>query len=249
MIHSPASPTFQIVDETAEREDLARRKEMKFTFAHADVDRIRRVLEVSCRQQIFADRVSCVRSVYFDDARLSCLRANLDGIGQRQKLRLRWYDAPLPAGDAVVEIKWRNNRLTGKHRFLLHSRQPLLELSYRQIQRELERTLPAAFAPVIVRYSEPIVLVEYRRQHFRLRESGVRLTIDYDLAYYDQTGRPAISNRFRQPVPNLVVIEGKTSVGEEQLLRRVLTPLVPRVDRCSKYVRGCRMLGLWGDHS
>ncbi len=43
-------------------------------------------------------------------------------------------------------------------------------------------------------YCEPTVLVEYKREHFIAGD--LRLTIDYDLAFYDQTGKQFLSTRF-----------------------------------------------------
>jgi hypothetical protein len=44
---------------------------------------LRRLLEVNGKRQVYNREVSVVRSVYFDDARLSACRANLDGLGRR----------------------------------------------------------------------------------------------------------------------------------------------------------------------
>ncbi|MFO0911655.1 MAG: polyphosphate polymerase domain-containing protein [Pirellulales bacterium] len=235
---------FVVTDVTEERADLARRKEFKFVVPGTDWLKLRRLLEVNARPVVYNRRESKVRSIYFDDASLSACYANLNGLGQRDKLRLRWYDSLVPARSFFVEIKWRRNRVTGKHRLAVTSSQPLGELSYRQITAHLLDDLPVELRPVVLRYHEPTVLVEYSREHYLSTDGAVRLTIDRDIAFFDQTGRRGINTRFRQPLEDLVLVEAKVGVGQEHLVQRMLYPFCLRTERCSKYVHGCQTLGL-----
>lgn len=238
-----ALSSFQVIDHGTTRKDLASRRELKFVLPQMDVGKLRRLLEVNCERLIHNEPISTVRSIYFDDARLSACRANLDGVGVRRKLRLRWYDSLRPGTDFCFEIKWRDNRVTGKHRLEMRAAKRLAEMSYTQIRHELERVLPEHLMRDLLLYSDPIVIVEYKREHFATND-GLRITLDYDLTYYDQVGRRAISTSFPQRLEGLVVLEGKTPVGREAELRRWLHPFAPRAGRCSKYVQGCSQLGL-----
>jgi len=239
----PTRSAFELVDAGDIRRDLASRREIKYALPQMDVGKLRRLLEVNCRRLIHNDRISVVRSIYFDDARLSACRANLDGVGIRRKLRLRWYDSLQPEHDFFFEIKWRDNRVTGKHRLQLRSAEPLAQLSYTQIRRNLEAAVPAHLVGDLLKYNDPIVIVQYNREHFAT-DDGLRLTLDYDLTFYDQLGRQMISTSFPKPLQGLVVLEGKTPLGREAELRRWLHPFAPRVGRCSKYVNGCCQIGL-----
>lgn len=235
---------FQLVDESSTRPDLARRKEIKFTVPRADVDKLRHIFTGGCRAIAHNEAVSTVRSVYFDDLRLSACRANIDGLGVRNKLRIRWYDSLLPLHNFFLEIKWRHNRVTGKQRYQMRSRCPLVELSYRDMQAELRKSLPENRVPTIIKYTEPVVLVEYKREHFHARNSALRLTVDYEIGFYDQMGKSSISTSFRQPLHDVVVVEAKVPVGREHELKRIMYPFAARATRCSKYAHGCHLLGL-----
>lgn len=237
------SAPFVVIDQGASRKDLASRREVKFALSHMDVGKLRSLLQTNCRRLIHNHRVSVVRSIYFDDFQLSACRANLNGVGLRRKLRLRWYDALNPAQDFFFEIKWRDNRVTGKHRLQFRTERPLASLPYTQIRKNLESTLPEHLQCELIRYSEPVVIVQYNREHFTT-DDGIRITLDYDLTYYDQTGRHLISTSFPRRLDGLVVLEGKTPIGRERELRNWLHPFAPRVGRCSKYVHGCCQLGL-----
>jgi hypothetical protein len=232
-----------VIGADSTRVDLARRREIKYAFPRMDVGKLQRLLEANCRRLTHNDLVSVVRSIYFDDVRLSACRANLDGLGVRRKLRLRWYDSLEPGTNFFFEIKWRNDRVTGKHRLQLRSEQPLARMSYAQIRRKLEAVIPDHLMRDLLTYNEPTVIVQYNREHFAT-DDGLRITLDYDLTYYDQTGRQTISTSFPTQLEGLVVLEGKTPLGREGELRRWLHPFSPRVGRCSKYVHGCCQVGL-----
>ena len=176
-------------------------------------------------------------------AALSACRANLQGLGRRQKLRLRWYDKPTPGQEAFLEIKWRNNRITGKHRFEIQSQLPLHQLTFKQIRRELFNVCPPELIPDLARYSEPIVIVQYRREHFVSTDKALRMTLDYDLTFFDQRGRERLTTRFGRKLEGFLVMEGKTPIGREAELRKLIYPFTPRAGRCSKYVHGCHALG------
>jgi hypothetical protein len=236
--------TFEILGSQTTRSDLASRREVKFALPCADLGKLRNVLDDNCRRLVHNDRISTVRSIYFDDVRLSACRANLAGVGRRRKLRLRWYDSLVPGRDFFFEIKWRDNRVTGKHRLQLQTTKPLASVPYRQIIDGLIQTLPEQHIGYVLRSSEPIALVEYRREHFASSEGSLRITLDYDLAFYDQAGKRTVNTSFPHRLPNLVVVEGKTPVGRERELKRLLYPMSLRAGRCSKYVHGCRLLGL-----
>lgn len=235
---------FSVLDQTERRQDLAERREVKFVLTGADIGGLRRLIESNARRQVHHHEVSTVRSVYFDDARLSACQANLQGLGTRRKLRLRWYDHLLPDQEAYLEIKWRNNRVTGKHRMHVTCQQALSELAYKHWTGALVDAVPPHFIPCVLTYCEPILIVEYRREHFVSSDGGLRLTIDYDLAFYDQMGKQFVSTSFPLRKRDFIVVEGKTPVGRESELKELLFPLALRASRCSKYVHGCQMLGL-----
>ena len=241
------SSVFHLLPEDGPRADLASRLEIKYVAPHDDVPTLRKLLEGNGRRLVHNEPVSTVRSIYFDDVQLSACHANLSGFGQRQKTRLRWYDSLVPQQEVYLEIKWRKFQITGKHRYALHAERPLAEVTYRQIVEDLIGVVPAEHVVELMGNSEPIVIVEYKREHFAARNSPLRLTLDYDLAFYDQTGRKYISTAFRQPMVDMVLIEAKGPPGCEQDVREFLYPLAPRISPFSKYSHGCHHLGLVHD--
>ncbi len=115
--------------------------------------------------------------------------------------------------------------------------------------RGLKSVLPGEHLGELFRSCEPAVIVEYKREHFVSNDGCLRVTLDYDLTFYEQVGKHAISVAFARRLNGLVVLEGKTPLGRESELRGLFYPLSVRMGRCSKYVHGCQMLGLIHDRS
>jgi hypothetical protein len=240
----PETAAFRVINSDELRLDLALRREAKFALPGADVGKVRDVLAVNLRRQIHNDRVSCVRSVYFDDAGLSCCHANLSGLASRRKLRVRWYDTPLPGSLFFVEVKWRENQITGKRRWQIETGQPLTEFTYREISRQIAECVGEGERILAWQLTEPVAIVEYQREHFVSSCGDFRFTLDYELRFTDQTCRNRISTGFATEATGLVVIEAKCPPGRDGELRRLLHPLAPRITSSSKYVLGCQLLGL-----
>ena len=241
----PNPAAFRLIENGGPRADLARRQEVKFVAPHTDVATLRKLLEGNGRRLVHNnDNVSTVRSIYFDDVQLSACHANIGGHGIRHKARRRWYDSLAPQQQVFLEIKWRNNRITGKHRYELEAQQPLMELGYREIIDGLINVSPTEHLAELLGSSDPIVIVEYKREHFAARFAPLRVTLDYDLVFYDQTGKRNISTAFPLAMADSVLIEGKGPPGCEQDVREFLYPLAPRISPFSKYFHGCQHLGL-----
>ena len=133
--------------------------------------------------------------------------------------------------------------MTGKFRSPLALQRPLKEISYHQLREGLAAALPESSRVYAQVYDQPVVLVQYRREHFACRDLGLRMTLDYDLVFYDMNGqvRPALG--FGVPMPSLALIEAKSVPPAPRNLSHLLRPLAQRVSRCSKYVHGCTQIG------
>jgi hypothetical protein len=235
---------FRVIETGTVRKDLESRREVKFVLPGMDVGRLRSLLDCQLRSQVHNEKISTVRSVYFDDPGFSSCHANLDGVGRRRKVRVRWYDSLAPGKSFFFEIKWRNNRITGKHRWEIASDVPLVDVPLRAAREHLQTLIPEEFQAQAYRYSEPIMLVEYKREHYVSMDKMFRFTIDYDLKFYDLFGRQNFSFSFPTVYEDFVVLEAKFPPGKDAGLCSLLYPFAPRVGSSSKYVQGCRLLGL-----
>jgi hypothetical protein len=240
---SRSLPAFQLM-ESSEHDSVSTnyRRELKFALPLADLQKLRSILEVNFRRKIFNQIQTRVSSIYFDDHALSACRESIDGVGKRGKLRLRWYDDH----DSwfFFEIKRRLGSVMEKRRLAVASTVPLRSMGFRDVGRELPRVLPPDDQEIFRARPEPVLMTIYKREHFYSRDTSIRVTLDYDVRCYDQSRARKIRERFGVPIPDLIVVEGKVPVGDELDMPRLLYPLRPVLTKSSKYVMGCRVLGL-----
>jgi hypothetical protein len=88
------------------------------------------------------------------------------------------------------------------------------------------------------------MIVEYKREHYVSLDKVFRFTIDYDLKFYDLFGRRRFAFNFPTCCHNFLILESKFPPGRDAELSHLLHPFAPRVGSSSKYVQGCRQLGL-----
>ena len=123
-------------------------------------------------------------------------------------------------------------------------RKSLSKIDYRDIYRELLEALPERYQPALLRRCDPVVLVQYQREHFASADGRLRATLDYDLTFYNQIGKRRISTAFPNRMPEMFLVEVKCPEGDQREVQDMLHPMAPRQRPCSKYVHGCCQLGL-----
>jgi SPX domain protein involved in polyphosphate accumulation len=237
---------FSYVEKHTEDDITKLRHEIKFEYINTDISKIDTILGINCQRVIHASEESMVNSIYFDDFTLTSLRQNLDGIGMRIKLRLRWYDAELPGKTAFFEIKRRTNTIVKKERYAIISRRPVNRMTYPEIIKELLRVLPETPRELLRMRQQPVVLIRYRRKHYKARDARlpIRITLDQNIEGYEQIGMKLPVTKFKVPLYDKIVLEAKSVIGNEKNIPKLLYPLRPRQSRFSKYVLTCSQLGL-----
>lgn len=241
---SAAPSAMRLLDAPEDDGVTALRIETKYAVPHADTGKLRTILAANCRRIVHAGEVSHVHSIYFDDWRLTAARENLGGADRRTKIRLRWYDTPVAGRRVFLEFKRRINRMIAKERFALESPFPVGGMDFDELHRGIAPLLPERFAALWALRGDPIVVNTYRREHFAVPGTPLRLTLDYDVVCYEQAGRRGFDLRHGFALDGYTVIEAKAPSGRETELPRILHPLRLRVTRSSKYLRGCLALGL-----
>ena len=182
-----------------------------------------------------------VNSLYFDTHHLRGANENLAGVGERQKLRLRWYGEDMEDIRPVWEIKQKRGAVGRKFQHPLPC--PLdLRRPWAAILPDLLVHLPSGWLPRIGTMERPTLLNHYRREYYATPDGKVRLTLDFEQVAYDQRwqARPNLTTPLLQP--DRIVIEVKAPVGAEApyaghaCLSAIAASLpIPR-QRNSKYV-------------
>jgi hypothetical protein len=85
------------------------------------------------------------------------------------------------------------------------------------------------------------LLNRYRRRYFASADGRLRMTLDWELAYWDQRFRGAPNFDSRVHAPAMLVVELKCAAEDRRLFGRALAGIPIRVARNSKYVNGLRI--------
>ena len=95
--------------------DLEYRYERKFLIKNISYDEVIHIIKKNNAifKELFTPR--SINNIYFDDDKLSRFHDNVDGIAERQKVRVRWYGTHLGlVKSPVIEIKNRKNSVGTK---------------------------------------------------------------------------------------------------------------------------------------
>ena len=119
-------------------------------------------------------------------------------------------------------------------------------MTYTQIIKALLSALPETPRELLRMRRQPVVWIRYRRKHYKARDVRlpVRVTVDHSIEGFEQMGAASPVMRFARPLDDRIVLEAKSTIGNEKEIPGLLHPLRPRQSRFSKYVLTCGRLGL-----
>lgn len=158
------------------------RHELKHEINLSDMIAIRhRLKAVAKPDENATDGKYFIRSLYFDNPADKALREKLDGINQREKFRIRFYN--LNTSVIHLEKKSKLNGLgckesvclteaqaqaivDGDYEFMMESGEPLLQEFYLKLKSQGLR---------------PKTIVDYIREPFVYAPGNVRVTLDYNI--------------------------------------------------------------------
>lgn len=177
-----------------------------------------------------------VRSLYFDTHDYLSYFEKMAGETARRKLRLRSYwDTAEDAAFINVEQKFK----VAKHTFKAVGRVDAAEIALFMatgIWQTKSDTLDEFSLWVKRETLRPKTLVFYRREGFDSRDgSGVRLTLDSDLAYADSDNLFLTHDKLRNDLSRKIVLEIKTRRDDISWLNRLVRDLDLGAEPNSKY--------------
>ena len=127
-----------------------------------------------------------IRSLYFDDPLDTALHEKLDGVNERRKFRIRYYNDDLSY--IMLECKMKRDGVGCKphERLTFEETQKIMQGDIAWMVTSNRPLLVALYVDMKVRRLAPKTIVEYRRVPFVYGPGNVRVTIDWDI----RTGAP-----------------------------------------------------------
>jgi len=182
-----------------------------------------------------------VNNVYFDTAYYEGLNANLSGVGERDKLRLRWYgtDAVHIAG-GNLECKRKRGMVGWKEIGAVTGIFDLEAVTWPAFMHALRAAVTPAMLPWLDVFAIPTLINHYWRVYYATPDGTLRLTIDTALCAYDQraTVRPNLTRPAFVGAPLVVELKAPPDDADYRRLSEALAGFPAPVDRFSKYVQG-----------
>ena len=218
---------------------MINRFERKFIFKQTSTKNIETLIKLNKVgfHEIFRERY--INNIYFDSINFDNYYDNIDGISDRVKYRIRWYDDFfLNSKDAVFEIKSRKGLLVNKETFFLNNfyLNENLDLS-----RYLKKKCEFQRKRLYCNYNLfPVLINRYRRRYFLSRDKKYRATIDYNIK---------ASSICRHTKFNLipiyessVILELKYNMEYDSEVNTITNSFKTRLHKNSKYVEAFEFL-------
>lgn len=207
------------------------RYEIKYAIKNMDADLVRQVIRLHPGgfRKTYPDRQ--INNIYFDSTLKDSFYANVDGVSERKKFRLRWYGSNLnELSDPIFEIKIKRNRLGEK------VRKELPSMAF----GELEQCKSSMFGdPMISKMMVPTLMNTYIRSYYGLVSGKFRLTVDSQLSFGQvHKERP---NIIYKNLP-LTILELKYEASADEEVDWIMQHLPFRQTKSSKYALGVRLL-------
>lgn len=184
-----------------------------------------------------------IRSLYFDNLADKALREKLDGVNQREKFRIRYYNRDPSL--IRLEKKSKFGGIGSKQSAALTEEETLdiLKGSYTYLKHRAEPVLIEFYSKIMSQQLRPKTVVDYTREPYLFPAGNVRVTIDYNI----RTG--LLSTDFLNPecitVPAgiaPIILEVKWDAYLPDLIRDVIQLSGCRTCSFSKYA-ACRVYG------
>ncbi len=227
------------------------RYEKKFTFSNIFLDEIREYIYQS--SYVFSETfpIRRINTLYFDNVHFEDYRANLTGLSNRSKIRLRWYTEKGQSNcdentDFSLEVKLRKNFLGEKITHKIRLSRDVLYGPVIELINHLIQNVPDHFKPFLTPCSEVALGVSYDREYYESTYIKLRCTLDSNLIFWDPTGGLTLGfePNSRSYLMEYGVMEMKFDSDVYEVIANGLEPLFQMMSsgRHSKYAAGVGMI-------
>jgi len=220
------------------------RHELKYNISYSDYLAIRSRLKTVMQKDPHArDGTYRIRSVYFDNVYDKALREKIDGVGKREKFRIRYYNDDLSY--ITLEKKMKIDKLCLKYDARISEEEFRSILSgdidwMKDSERELVKEL---YAKMRYQGLKPRVRVSYLREPYIYKAGNVRVTFDSQIrsSMYqsDFIGSDDIS---ATDSPSDMLLEVKYDAFIPEIIKNLIQTGDGNQDSFSKY-GACRRFG------
>ena len=217
--------------------DTGGRHELKHYINHVDLLQLRARLPcvMSVDENAEADGGYRVRSLYFDNYNDKVLREKIDGVDDREKFRLRFYNNDVSF--IRLEKKSKKGGVCFKRSAHIsdHVCSELLEGNYDALKETGDPLHMEFYTKLRHELLRPQNIVDYRREAFVFLAGQVRGTLDYDIRSGFYAADFLKPRYISLPIPEVIILEVKYDHFLPELIRGVTSLSSRRSTAFSKY--------------
>lgn len=219
------------------------RHELKYEIASLEYIPLRQRLRAVMKPDphAFSNGRYTIRSLYFDNFSDKALREKLDGVAQREKFRIRFYN-----GDTSfieLEKKIKNNNLCMKTTCQISKSEceKLLAGDYSWMMESERDLIRELYAKLKIQQLRPRTIVSYTREPYIFAAGNVRVTFDSDIrtGLYCKDFFDPNSMLIKAAPWDQLILEVKFDDFLPAVIQDIIQIGVPRVQAFSKYA-ACR---------
>ena len=215
------------------------RHELKYYLSYTDYLNLQTRLAVTVPRDPYAGESGkyFIRSLYFDDPFNTALQEKFDGVDDRDKFRLRFYNMNL---DKVkLERKRKTNGYICKDSLSLTKSESdaILNRDYAFLLKRSEPFARVMYLEFVTKQLRPCVIVDYMREPFVFPYEDVRITFDTEI----KTGLRS-TDMYDPDLPTYPVVENNSPVLEVKFnkalpkeIHAMLQSVSPLRSQVSKY--------------
>lgn len=220
------------------------RHEVKHMITRGDAVAIRNNLTAvaDSDSHVQDDGTYLIRSLYFDDLNDTALWEKLDGVNERRKFRIRYYNGDLSFIMLECKMKRDNVGVKLQERLTQEELRRIIDGDLTWMATSGRPLLVTLYVEMKTKGLRPRCVVEYRRIPFVYRPGNVRVTIDWNV----RTGPAA---QFMDPDGLTLPVDGDPMILEVKwddylpsVIRRAVALKGRRQGSYSKYA-ACRVYG------
>jgi hypothetical protein len=214
------------------------RYERKFLVERLDVQQVRALVKLHPGMFYEPYPPRYVNNLYLDTVGLDNYFDNVAGVGERHKVRIRWYGELFRAvEEPVLEFKVKSGLVGSKHTYPFAPFSLDDRFCHRYYRERLEKTDLPGRVKQYMRSLRVVLCNRYYRWYFATRDRRFRVTVDAEMSFCQVRGA---GNRFvhRRVDHGRVVLELKYARALDVQADRVAGFFPFGVTKNSKYVTG-----------
>ena len=183
-----------------------------------------------------------IRSLYFDNAQDKALKEKLNGVNNREKFRIRYYN--YDTSIIHLEKKSKINGMCIKESTFLTKEmaQAIVDGDYRWMLKSNEPLIQEFYSKIMSQGLRPKTIVDYEREPFVFSAGNVRVTLDYNIRTGVNCTDFLNPDCVTVPTGDSIILEVKWDEYLPDIIRDIVQLPSCRTGNYSKYAV-CRIYG------